>query len=63
MVGLCAHADGNELVAWMRQMRQAPAMTYVGHGEPDASDPLRLRIRDELGRPARVPQHAEVVET
>ena len=63
MVGLSAHADGNELVAWMRQLRPAPAMTYVVHGEPDASDALRLRIRDELGRAARVPQHAEVVET
>lgn len=28
----------------------------------DASDALRLRVHDQHGRPARVPQHGEIVE-
>ena len=56
-----AHADADELLAWLRRMPGAPAMTYVTHGEPDAADALRLRITRELGWNARVPDHGEEV--
>ena len=59
---LSGHADSDELVAWMRQFHAPPGQTYVVHGEPDAADALRLRIRDELHWEARVPQHGETVE-
>ncbi|MEN9631562.1 MAG: hypothetical protein RJA10_4790, partial [Pseudomonadota bacterium] len=61
LASLSGHADGNELVAWMRQFGQPPQQTFVVHGEPDAADTLRLRIRGELGWNARVPQHGETV--
>jgi metallo-beta-lactamase family protein len=50
------------LLAWLRLMPAAPAQTFVVHGEPAASDALRLRIKDQLGWPARVPQHGETVQ-
>ncbi|WP_147652651.1 MBL fold metallo-hydrolase RNA specificity domain-containing protein [Vulcaniibacterium gelatinicum] len=53
------HADADELLAWMGGARRAPAATYVTHGEPDAADTLRGRIRRELGWHARVPEHME----
>jgi metallo-beta-lactamase family protein len=59
--GFSGHADRDELLAWMRRMPQAPRAVFVVHGEPDASDALRLRIRDQLGWAARVPQHGERV--
>ncbi len=59
--GFSGHADRDELLAWMRRMPGAPRQVFVVHGEPDASDALRLRIRDQLGWPARVPQHGESV--
>ena len=59
--GFSGHADRDELLAWMRRMPAAPRQVFVVHGEPDASDALRLRIRDQLGWPARVPQHGESV--
>lgn len=61
MEGLSAHADANELIEWMKSTQEAPAMTYIAHGEPDASDALRLRIKHELGRRARVPEYMETV--
>lgn len=61
MEGLSAHADSNELVQWMKSAPEAPAMTYVTHGEPDASDALRLRLKHELGWRARVPEHQETI--
>jgi metallo-beta-lactamase family protein len=58
---LSAHADSNELIQWMKSAPAAPAMTYVTHGEPGASDALRARIKHELGWRARVPEHLETV--
>ena len=59
--GFSGHADADELLAWMQTMAGAPKQTFVVHGEPEAADTLRLRIKDELGWPARVPQHGETV--
>jgi metallo-beta-lactamase family protein len=55
------HADADELLEWMRSASRKPAMTYVTHGEPNASDTLRARISRELGWQARVPEHLERV--
>jgi metallo-beta-lactamase family protein len=60
--GLSAHADADELIAWMKQLPKPPRQVYVVHGEPGASDTLRRRIQDELGWPARVPEHLETVD-
>jgi metallo-beta-lactamase family protein len=60
--GFSGHADREELIDWLRRLRTPPRQTFVVHGEPDAADALRLRIGDELGWRARVPQHGESVE-
>ena len=59
--GFSGHADADELLAWLRQMHGQPRQTFVVHGEPEAADTLRMRLKDELGWPARVPQHGETV--
>ena len=59
---LSAHADSDEILQWMRSAAHAPRMTYITHGEPAASDALRLRIKHELGWDARVPEHLESVD-
>lgn len=59
--GFSGHADAGELLAWMRTTPSAPRMVYVTHGEPDAADTLRGRIKRELGWNARVPEHLERV--
>ena len=52
-----AHADANQLLAWLRTMSQTPDQVYVVHGEPAAADELRKRIKNELGWRAMVPEH------
>lgn len=54
--GTSAHADADELLAWMRAMPARPARTFVTHGEPDAADALRGRIEHELQWDAAVPE-------
>ena len=57
--GFSGHADAGEILDWLRQMPRAPEQTFVVHGEPDAADAMRMRIKDELGWRVRVPQHGE----
>jgi metallo-beta-lactamase family protein len=45
----------------MQAADREPRMTYITHGEPDASDALRIRIKHELGWRARVPEHLEQI--
>jgi metallo-beta-lactamase family protein len=59
--GFSGHADADGLLAWLRTMPAAPRHTWVVHGEPDAADALRLRVKDELGWRVQVPQHGQTV--
>ena len=55
--GFSGHADANGLMAWMRAIEAAPRQVFVVHGNPEAADTLRLRIKDELGWTVHVPEH------
>lgn len=57
---LSAHADANELMRWLSGFRRAPSRVFIVHGEPDASEALRLRIGKELGWNACVPRQDQV---
>jgi metallo-beta-lactamase family protein len=57
--GLSAHADADELMAWLRGFEVPPRRVYLTHGEPPAADALRLRIEEELGWNVQVPEHGE----
>jgi metallo-beta-lactamase family protein len=59
--GFSGHADADELMDWMRQIRRPPRHTFVVHGEPVATDTLRFRIGNELGWAASVPPHGQTV--
>jgi metallo-beta-lactamase family protein len=59
---LSAHADGNELMAWLSHFESPPKRTFVTHGEPDAAEALRRRIEHELRWPCLVPEYLERVE-
>jgi metallo-beta-lactamase family protein len=58
---LSAHADADELMAWVGSAPRPPSGVSVVHGEPDAADTLRRRIQHELGWPATVPWRGEQV--
>jgi metallo-beta-lactamase family protein len=60
--GVSGHADANQILDWLRALRRPPRQTFVVHGEPDAADALRHRIKDELHWNARVPQLGEAVD-
>jgi metallo-beta-lactamase family protein len=57
-----AHADADEVIAWLRQLPRAPRHVFVTHGEPSASDTLRQRLQSELGWAASVPEYRDEVQ-
>ncbi len=58
---LSAHADGDEIVEWLRGFSAAPRQTFVTHGEAAAADAMRQRIERELHWSCRVPYYLESV--
>lgn len=58
---LSAHADADEIMGWLGHFKHAPRMTFVTHGEPEASDALRLRIKEDLGWNCLVPEYRDTL--
>jgi len=56
---LSAHADADEILRWLSGFQRPPKKTFIVHGEPDASDALRLRIEDRFGWDCVIPQMME----
>ncbi len=57
-----AHADANELIAWMQRIGKPPRRVFITHGEAAASDALRQRIQGQLGWPAEVPEYRDRID-
>ena len=58
---LSAHADYNEILAWLKGFRKPPRHTFVTHGEPSAADAMRVHIQDELGWKVSVPEYLDEI--
>ena len=59
---LSAHADADEILAWLSGFRQPPKRTFITHGEPEAADSLRRRVEETLKWECSVPDYLERVE-
>jgi metallo-beta-lactamase family protein len=53
---LSAHADSDELMAWLTRCPRPPRQVFVVHGEAESADFLAYRIATELGWNTLVPQ-------
>lgn len=58
--GFSAHADADQLLAWLRGSVE-PRTVFVVHGEPESAKAFAGRVRDELDWTAVVPRHQERV--
>lgn len=57
---LSAHADSDEIMEWLGRFRAAPKITFIVHGEPNASAALKSRIERELGWYCNIPALGEM---
>ncbi len=56
-----AHADADDLIAWLGRAPAPPTTAYVVHGEPDASAAFAARLQRDLQWNAVVPGDGERV--
>jgi metallo-beta-lactamase family protein len=59
---MSAHADANEIMRWLGTLKQAPANTFLVHGEPGPIDALAARIASELKWTVTAPAWNQQVE-
>lgn len=57
---LSAHADAGEILEWLGHFKRPPRQTFIVHGEPKASDALRLKVKEAYGWSCLVPEHSSV---
>ncbi|MBW1739776.1 MAG: MBL fold metallo-hydrolase [Deltaproteobacteria bacterium] len=60
--GFSAHADYNEILAWLVGFNRPPLKTFIVHGEPEASATLAEKIQKMLGWDVVIPEFNESFE-
>ena len=56
---ISAHADGQQVIDWLRQMPGKPRQVFITHGEVAEADALRRRVQNDLGWAATVPEYRD----
>lgn len=59
---MSAHADGDEVLDWIGNLKKQPRRIFVTHGEPAAADELRRRISEKLNTVAIAPEYEQTFE-
>jgi metallo-beta-lactamase family protein len=60
--GLSAHADQNELLDWLSEIKNTPQKVFIVHGEPQSADVLRRKIKDTYNWDCMVPSLFDIYE-
>ncbi len=62
MDSFSGHADSQEILRWLKSFNEPPKLTFIVHGEPDASRAMEKQIKDELGWKTYIPNYLESVK-
>lgn len=60
--GLSAHADQDEILDWLGDIRNIPEQVFLVHGESNSLDALRVKLESKMGWKPKIPKLNEVVE-
>jgi len=58
---MSAHADYQELLAWLSSIRSKPKRVFITHGEPASADAFRKKADRRFGWRAEVPEYKQIV--
>lgn len=53
---MSSHAGQDEILGWLSAIKEKPKQVFIVHGEPQAANILRLKIKDTLGWQCTIPQ-------
>ncbi|HEV2523961.1 MAG TPA: MBL fold metallo-hydrolase [Gammaproteobacteria bacterium] len=57
---LSAHADYEEILAWLGHFRKPPKKVFLIHGEPESSLNLKTKIEEKFGWTCVIPDYLQV---
>jgi metallo-beta-lactamase family protein len=60
--GFSAHADKEELLAWLKKMKTPPRGVFVVHGEPKSADAFAGYLRLNTGWAVTTPQYLQQIK-
>jgi len=46
---LSSHADYEEILHWLKNLKSAPKQVFITHGELDATESLKSKIEETFG--------------
>lgn len=59
--GFSGHADRDELLAWVSDMKKKPSHTFLVHGEPESAFTFKDTLIDSFGLNVTVPERGQTV--
>jgi metallo-beta-lactamase family protein len=59
--GFSAHADKNELLDWLKQLKKPPKKIFVVHGEEESAEHFAQFVRENTGWQTEVPSYQEEI--
>ncbi len=59
---LSSHADYEEILDWLKGFELAPKKVFITHGEPDAAESLKAKIKEALGWNVSIPHYLDAVD-
>jgi metallo-beta-lactamase family protein len=59
---LSAHGDQKDLLNWLSDLETIPKKVFLVHGENQAADELRLKVKEQYGLNCQVPFLGQVIE-
>ncbi|MBL7106616.1 MAG: MBL fold metallo-hydrolase [Phycisphaerae bacterium] len=59
--GFSAHADKNELLAWLKELKEPPRKVFVVHGEMSSANKFAQFVRESTGWDVMVPKYKDEV--
>ncbi|MBI5194662.1 MAG: MBL fold metallo-hydrolase [Nitrospirae bacterium] len=59
---LSAHGDQQEMLTWLKKFDVKPKNIFLVHGEPNALETFRVKIKDEIQVEAAIPNQFEEIE-
>ena len=58
---MSAHADREDIIAWLECFEPKPAQVFLVHGEPASAEQLSKLIGQRIAVPAYIPRYGDVV--
>ena len=59
LAGASAHADYEELLTWLKTLKNRPNKVFITHGEEEAAASLHDKIREEFGWDVYIPEYLQ----